>query len=128
MPAGRPTDGLRHIESLEGSEDSKLRLKAILATLAGDQTIVEACHLLGIGSSRFHKVRNQVLQAALERLQPRPRGRRRRTREDVRILSELRRDAAELKAELVWARTHAEVLEIMPQGRGRRKRAGTRNR
>lgn len=122
MPAGRPTDGLRHIDSLEGSKDSKLRLKAIVATIMGEQRVVDACRALGLGSSRFHRLREQVLQAALAGLEPRPRGRRRRrTREETAKLRELRREAAMLRAELVRVRAEAEVAEILPPGRRKRR-------
>lgn len=122
MPAGRPTDGLRHIDSLEGSKDSKLRLKAVVATLVGDQSVVEACRTLGIGSSRFHHLREQVLQTALAGLEPRPRGRRRRrTQEEISKVRELRREAAALRDELVRVRAEAEVAEILPPGRRKRR-------
>ena len=126
MPAGRPTEGLRHIEALEGSSSSKRRLKAIVATLSGDQTVVDACCTLGIGSSRFHRLRHEVLEAALARLEPKPRGRRpRKSREEAKVLAELRSTAAELRAELVRVRARAEVAEILPGGRGHRKRGTT---
>ena len=122
MPSGRPTEGLRHIDSLEGSTASKVRLKAIVATLSGEQSVVEACRATGLGSSRFHRLREQVLQDALAGLEPRPRGRRRRrTQEEISKVRELRHEAAMLRAELVRVRAEAEVAEILPPGRRKRR-------
>jgi hypothetical protein len=70
----KPTGGLL-VERLEGSEHAKSRLKVIVETLSGQTTIPDACALLGIQESMFHKMRAQVLQAALSRLEPRPLGR-----------------------------------------------------
>lgn|SRR5262245_38567618 len=122
MPAGRPTAGLHHIDALEGSTSSKLRLKAIVTTLAGDQSVVGACRTLGIGSSRFHLLREQALKAALASLEPRPPGRRRRrTREETKRIRELRHEATELRAELTRVRAQAEVAAILPPGRRKRR-------
>jgi hypothetical protein len=43
--------------------------------MSGRITIPEACDILGIQESMFHKMRSQVLQTALGRLEPRPLGR-----------------------------------------------------
>jgi len=75
MPAGRPTEGLEHIDHLHGSFEAKHRLKTIVLSMLGDVTVVEACTRLGIGSSRFHVVRREALQAAVERLEPHRAGR-----------------------------------------------------
>ena len=101
MAAGRPTAGLHHIDHLEGSPDSKLRLKAIVTTLMGEQTIVEVCRELGIGSSRFHAMRHEALQAAVFRLEPHAPGRKPGRGEPDEALSELQRRAAALETELV---------------------------
>src|SRR5262245_13051992 len=121
MPAGRPTAGLHHIDQLEGSTDSKLRLKAILTTLTGEQTIVDACETLGIRCSRFHVMRHEALQAAISRLERHAPGRKPKAKAVDSALADLRRRTSMLEQDLVLARTQAEVSEILP-GRGRRKR------
>jgi hypothetical protein len=92
MPAGRPTEGLEHIEHLHGSFEAKLRLKTIVLSVLGDVSVVEACERLGIQSSRFHVVRRDALQAAVDRLEPhhagRPRGESEATSARVRTLEE----------------------------------------
>jgi len=54
-----------------GSKRAKIRLEMILKTRMGEPTVEEACQRLGIGESRFHALRNQWLQEALELLEPR---------------------------------------------------------
>jgi transposase-like protein len=72
---GRKPTGTNLLEHLEGSERAKARLKAILETLSGQRSIPEVCEELGIRESMFHRVRSEVLQTALDRLEPRPLGR-----------------------------------------------------
>jgi hypothetical protein len=63
------------VERLAGSDQAKERLQVILQTLAGTCRVREACRRLGISEPRFQQLRAQVLEAALERLEPRPAGR-----------------------------------------------------
>jgi hypothetical protein len=72
---GRKPIGANLVEHLEGSERAKTRLKAILETVSGQRTIPDVCAELGIQESMFHRVRSEVLQTALDRLEPRPLGR-----------------------------------------------------
>jgi len=72
---GRKPTGTNLLEHLEGSERAKTRLKGILETLSAERTIPDVCDEMGIGESMFHRVRSEVLQAALDRLEPRPLGR-----------------------------------------------------
>lgn len=78
MPAGRPCEGLEHVDRLDGSFEAKRRMKAIVQTLSGEMGVMDACDGLGIGSSRFHVLRREALQAAVTRLEPRASGRRAR--------------------------------------------------
>ena len=72
---GRKPTGTNLLEHLQGSERAKTRLKGILETLSAERSIPDVCDELGIGESMFHRVRSEVLQAALDRLEPRPLGR-----------------------------------------------------
>ena len=99
---GRKPTGTNLVEHLEGSERAKSRLKGILETLSADRTIPEVCEELGIGESMFHRVRSEVLQAALDRLEPRPLGRpplESSSPQDVRI-AELETEVLRLQMEL----------------------------
>jgi transposase-like protein len=107
---GRKPLGAQLVDGLEGSEHAKIRLKVILETLTGRQSIPEACDKLGIHESMLHRVRSEVLQTALDRLEPRPLGRPPHApspgdhrvaeleEENLRLLAELR--ATEIRREL----------------------------
>ena len=72
---GRRPSGPECVGRLAGSDQAKERLQVVLETLAGTCRVQEACRRLGVSEPRFHQLRTQVLEAALERLEPRPAGR-----------------------------------------------------
>jgi transposase-like protein len=112
---GRKPLGAQLVDRLEGSEHAKIRLKVILETLAGRQTIPEACDELGIQESMLHRVRSEVLQTALGRLEPRPLGRppQAPSPEDQRIAA-LEEENLRLRAELRAAEIRREIAEKLP--------------
>lgn len=130
MPAGRPTEGLEHIDKTHGSYEAKQRLKTVVLTLTGDVAVVDACVRLGISSSRFHVIRQHTLQAAVESLEPHRAGRPHKpshaSSARVRELEEkLERSEIDLRRE----RTRAEVAlsgarEVMSGGRRGQSRSG----
>lgn len=69
------TSGIRLVDGLDGSELAKSRLKAVLLTLTGEQTVIEAARSLGWKEAYFYRVRDGALQAALSALEPKKRGR-----------------------------------------------------
>jgi len=114
---GRKPTGTNLLEHLEGSERAKTRLKGILETLSADRTIPDVCDELGIGESMFHRVRSEVLQAALDRLEPRPLGRpplESSSPQDVRI-AELETEVLRLQMELQAAEVRRELAEKLPR-------------
>lgn len=112
---GRKPLGAQLVDRLQGSEHAKIRLKVILETLAGRQTIPEACNELGIQESMLHRVRSEVLQTALGRLEPRPMGRPpyASSPEDQRV-AELEKENLHLRAELRAAEIRRELAEKLP--------------
>jgi hypothetical protein len=112
---GRKPLGAQLVDRLEGSEHAKIRLKVILETLAGRQTIPEACDELGIQESMLHRVRSEVLQTALGRLEPRPMGRpsHASSPQDQR-LAELQDEVLHLQAKLRAAEIRRELAEKLP--------------
>jgi transposase len=113
---GRKPSGPEYVEHLAGSEQAKERLQVVLETLAGTCRVQEACQRLGVSAPRFHQLRQQMLEAALERLEPRPAG-----RKPVPLSPEQERLAAladELAAkgvELRAAQARAEIALTLPR-------------
>jgi len=113
---GRKPTGTNLLEHLEGSEHAKARLKAILETLSGQRSIPEVCEELGIRESMFHRVRSEVLQTALDRLEPRPLGRPplQPLPQDLRV-AELEAESLRLEVELRAAEVRRELAEQLPR-------------
>jgi hypothetical protein len=113
---GRKPTGAQLVERLEGSPHAKDRLKVILETLAGQRTIPEACDLLSIQETMFHKLRWQVLQTALGRLEPRPLGRPSHVPSpETQRIAELEEELQQQKAKLKAAQIHQELTEKLPR-------------
>jgi len=72
---GRKPKGPALVDGLECSDTARERLRQILRATSGEATVAEVSAELGIGESRFHQLRDEVLQAAAECLEPRPAGR-----------------------------------------------------
>jgi len=106
---GRRPLAVQHVENLCGSERAKLRLQTMLQTLQGQMTVAEACGVLGIGESRFHALRNQWLQEALDLLEPRPLGR------PAQAVSPEQEEVARLEAENRDLRQQRHVAEVREQ-------------
>ena len=103
------------VEHLDGSLQAKERLEVILNTLAGRLTIDQACRHLGVKEARFHRLRMEVLEAGLARLEPRSAGRPRQTAtaEEIRR-NELEHEVAVLRSELKIAAVREEIARVMP--------------
>lgn len=125
----RPPEGPKAVEKLEGPEEAKQRLEVLLETLTGELSIAQACERLGIGEARFHVLRRQMLQGALEALEPAPAGRPRQVEapEAARI-RELEEQVRELKFDLRASLVRTELALTMPhlmrraETRARRKK------
>jgi hypothetical protein len=113
-PRGRKPTGAQLVEHLDGSTRAKTRLKAILETVSGQCTIPDACEELGIQESMFHKMRGEVLQTALGRLEPRPPGRRPQqpSPEEQRITA-LQTENQRLELELKASEVRRELAESL---------------
>jgi len=131
MPGGRPPRGSKLVDGLEGSEQAKRRLTAILDTLAGKLTIDEACASVDVRPSEFHKLRERFLQEALQSLEPRPVGRPAKvvTEGDLRAAA-LERELQNTRMELQTARVREELVAAMPHlaNRGAEKKDGSTRR
>jgi transposase-like protein len=134
MKLGRPPVGLGHVDRIEGPEDLKERLRAVLATLTGEMTVEQACEQLSVGPSRLHEMRRQALDGALVGLMPGRAGRppaRIGTKPDREHGLEQR--VRELEADLHGALVRSELALAVPhlfrrasKKNSRRKRPKTR--
>jgi len=139
---GRPPKGIGHVDGLTGPEEEKARLRVILRTITGEQTVREACRELGVSEARLHELRQRALQSALDGLLPGRPGRPRiEEPEEARRVRELKERVAELRDELAFSRVQTEVALATPQvfrvkkkglqakaGQGRKKRKRRRRR
>lgn len=114
--AGRKPLGPALVEHLDGSASAKQRLELILATIAGRVTVVSAADQLGISEAMFYKLRNQVLQASLEGLEPKPLGRPPQLPSPALIeRQQLASRVTELERELATQSVRLELAQTMPQ-------------
>ena len=113
MKTGRPPLGAELVSSLQGSPQAKHRLAVILRTLAGELTIPQACVELGIGESRFHTLRTELLQHAVAELEPQARGRPPTAQADPR-LAQLQQQVLALKTDLQAAQIREELALLLP--------------
>jgi hypothetical protein len=111
---GRYPAGVEFIDKLDGSAQSKQRLKAILDTLAGEQRLLQACRRLGIGGTRFHRLREQAMQGALTAIEPRPPGRRSKAASVAEQVGELEQALAEARLQVQQAQLREEIALILP--------------
>lgn len=108
--AGRKPLELAHVETLDGSERAKERLRVFLETLHGELTVPEACGRLGLHESYFHELRHRWLQSSLAMLEPRPVGR--PPQKPPLEESELARDNARLAAEAESLREDLRAAQV----------------
>jgi hypothetical protein len=115
MRKGRPAKGPKLVETLDGSEDAKRKLRIILETVTGKRSVEEACDALGIGPAAFHKLRSRTLQDAIHSLEPRPVGRpRKEVPKEASEIEALKAEVWQLKFDLQAARIREEIAVTMP--------------
>jgi hypothetical protein len=108
--------GPEYVERLSGSRQAKERLQAVLDTVAGKTTVLDACARLGICEQRFHQLRGHLLRAALASLEPKPIGRpRRRLTQADRDAQSLSAEVATLRHELRASKTREEIALVLPR-------------
>ena len=112
---GRTTSSEQLVDALDASEEAKMRLRAVLANLAGEATPAQAGERVGVAQAMFYRFRRDSLQAAAERLEPRAGGRPAATTtpEEERIAL-LEAKVRELELELAASRVREEIAVSMP--------------
>ncbi|MBZ5640330.1 MAG: helix-turn-helix domain-containing protein [Acidobacteriia bacterium] len=125
MSAGRPPEGPKHADHLDGDNETKRRLRVVLETLSGERSVESACEELGVSPSRFHELRREALQAALDGLAPGASGRPKRKgpEGDSQRLEALERENEDLRFELQAAFVRTEIALAMPHVLTRKARA-----
>jgi hypothetical protein len=114
---GRKPVGPSAVVQAAGSEQAKERAQVILATLAGTCRMEEACRLLGVGKTRFHQLRQELLQAAVASQEPRPIGRppRAEPAPSAAEVAALERRLVELEVAARTAQVQEEIALILPR-------------
>jgi hypothetical protein len=104
------------VDRLNGADDEKRRLRVVLETIAGEKTIEQACEELHVSASRFHELRREALQAALDGLTPAAAGRPKHDDPPVDHdhVKALEAENKHLKAELLASYTRTEIALAMP--------------
>ena len=116
MSRGRPIEGPKLVERLEGSAEAKQRLQVILRAIGGELTVAEACAELGIGKTAFFELRKRVLQASLADLEPKPVGRpRQEAPAEEAEVERLKAANQHLLDELEIAHVREEIALVMPE-------------
>jgi hypothetical protein len=112
---GRKPQGVKHVESLQGSQHAKQRLRVFLETLSGAKTVPQACEELGIHHTRFFEQREEWLQEALELLEPRLGGRPARELPPASLENQrLQARIAELQAQQEALVIQRELSQVLP--------------
>lgn len=109
----RPGLGVEHVETLEGTELARRRLKRVLETLSGGLTVEAACTDLGISPARFAQIRKEALAGALTALEPKAAGRPAAPPPDPQVLS-AEEEHRRLRRELEASRIREEIALTMP--------------
>ena len=113
---GRPHEGAELVDKLDDcSEEARQRLKVIFQTLAGLSTVEQACELLGIQRSAFYKLRGQFIENAVQLLEPKTPGRKKKiATPEQQENQRLRQENERLKFELRAQQIREEIGLLMP--------------
>ena len=110
MTAGRKPQGIEQVELLPGSAAAKRLLKVLLANLAGELSVAEACAMLGLHESRFFELRRGWLEESVAALEPQSPGR--RANPDGKRMTVLEERVEQLQWELRVSRLREELASL----------------
>src|SRR5262245_25407376 len=114
---GRRPVGPELAQRVAGSDLARRRALVVLQTMTGALRVQEACAQLGISEQRFEDLRQEAIEAAVSRLEPRPAGRppRPAASADAAEVARLRQRVAELEAELEATTVRLELAQALPR-------------
>ena len=128
MARGRPPDSSTLVTHLTGSAPARQRLDLMLQTLKGQVPIPQAAAQLGVGRSRFCLQRQEMLQTALEFLEPKPRGRPPlEISPEQQEIQRLEQQVQALKIDLRAAQIREQLALLMPHVLTRNKKRVKKN-
>lgn len=112
MKRGRPPKKSALVDAIAGPDETRERLRVILATVSGELTIPQACEKLKIGETRFYDLRAQALEAAFKGILPGVPGRpsKEETPEQQK-LREMQEKLDTMELELKTAKIKAELAQ-----------------
>jgi hypothetical protein len=99
---------------MAGSDLARQRLQTILQTIAGQLSVPQACRQLSIGEAAFYKLRSQVLQSALQSLEPAAVGRPRQATDQDPEVGRLQQEVTQLRIDLRASQIREEIALLMP--------------
>jgi len=113
MRRGRKPLGIDQVDRVPGSSTAKERLRVILANIAGELSVEDACGALGVEASRIFDLKRRFLEESVRLLEPRPAG----CKPTARSSEQDRIDALEtqikrLELELKAARLQEELARV----------------
>src|SRR5262245_49032404 len=112
---GRWPSGPEYLNKLDGSVETKERLKAILDMMYGEVRLLEACAQLGISETRIHQLREQAMRGALTAIAPRPAGRPSRVlASEAEQIRALQARVRELEQALHESQVREEIALVLP--------------
>jgi len=114
---GRPPLGAELVNTLDGSELAKQRLKIFLQTISGELTVPQACERLQLSEARFHELRSACLQTACEAIEPKAVGRPapQPPTEQEQKIQKLEEQLKELKIDLQASQIRERMALLMPE-------------
>jgi len=123
--AGRKVNLKEIIETREGSELARRRAVVLMRNLRGELTMEEVARELGLNEAMAYRYRAQLLEGAIEGLEPRPRGRAvLEPTEEARKIEELEGRVRELERALRLSRVREELSQAVPElGRKKKRRS-----
>jgi hypothetical protein len=115
MSGGRPNLGVDHVDRIDAPEEEKRRVKIVLQTMTEELSVSEACRRLSITTSRFHELRLEILQGAIEGARPgRPGRPRKEESKDERKILRLEGRIKDLQEELEMSLLRTELAVALP--------------
>jgi len=113
---GRKASVGHAVDRTAGSALAKQRAKAIYEVYFGRCTVAQACNRLGVSEARFHQLKDQLMEASVAGVEPRPAGRPAKgvTPEQAQQAA-VERERQAMQVQLGMAQTRAELALVLPR-------------